>query len=132
MTDTEDTGEYLIYIGYGAVMRQLQVLELSLWGLLCRKIKPGTSSDQAMDMVAKWDSTTLGQLMRGMKNQQHWPDELPDKLLEAVMIRNYLAHHFLREYFMAAPSRSNVDNAANQLANCRRGSSNWTRNWKLT
>lgn len=116
MTNSEDTGEYLIYIGYGEVMRRLQSLELGLWGLLSRKIKPGTSLDQAMEMVAKWDGTTFGQLMRGMKNQSHWPEGLLDKLLEAVKIRNYLAHHFLREYFMAAPSQENLEDASNQLA----------------
>jgi hypothetical protein len=44
MTNSDDnTGEYLIYVGYGEVMRRLQILELGLWGLLSRKIKPGTS-----------------------------------------------------------------------------------------
>lgn len=112
----DHVGEYLIYIGYGQVMRQLQVLELGLWGLLSRKIKPGTNLGQAMDMVAKWDGTTFGQLMRGAKNQDHWPEGLVDKLLEAVKIRNYLAHHFLREYFMAVPSQQNLDDASTQLA----------------
>ena len=117
MTRSQDnTDEYLVYIGYGEVMRRLQILELGLWGLLSRRIKPGTSLDQAMEMVAKWDGTAFGQLMRGMKNQPHWPDGLLDRLLEAVRIRNYLAHHFLREYFMAAPSRENLENASNQLA----------------
>jgi hypothetical protein len=117
MTNSDDnTGEYLIYVGYGEVMRRLQILELGLWGLLSRKIKPGTSLGQAMEMVAKWDGTTFGQLMRGMKNQSHWPEGMLDKLLEAVKIRNYLAHHFLREYFMAAPSQENLENASNQLA----------------
>jgi hypothetical protein len=117
MTTSEDsTDEYLIYIGYGEVMRRLQILELGLWGLLSRKIKPGTSLDQAMEMVAKWDGTTFGKLMRGMKNQSHWPEGLLDKLLEAVKIRNYLAHHFLREYFMATLSRENLENASDQLA----------------
>ena len=69
-----------------------------------------------MGMVAKWDGTTLGQLLRGMKNQPHWPDGLREKLLEAVEIRNYLAHHFLREYFMAAPSQENFQDASDQLA----------------
>jgi hypothetical protein len=117
MAEADDsTGEYLIYIGYGEVMRRLQILELGLWGLLSRKIKPGTSLSQAMDMVAKWNGTTLGQHMRGMKNQPHWPEELVGKLLEAVRIRNYLAYHFLREYFMAVPSRGNLDDASAQLA----------------
>ena len=74
MTNADDgVSEYLIYIGYGEVMRRFQTLELGLWGLLTRKIKPGTNLGQAMEMVARWDGTTFGQLMRGMKNQEHWP-----------------------------------------------------------
>jgi hypothetical protein len=40
MADSEDTDEYLIYIGCGEVMRRLQVLELGLLGL-------GVPQDQA-------------------------------------------------------------------------------------
>jgi hypothetical protein len=118
MTQPKDSvdNEYLIYIGYGEVMRSFQTLELSLWVLLTRRIKPGTSLDQAIQMVAKWDSTTFGQLMRGMRTQEHWPEGLVTKLLEAVEIRNYLAHHFLREYFMAVPSRENRNDASAKLA----------------
>lgn len=54
--------------------------------------------------------------MRGIKTQSHWPEGLVDKLLEAVEIRNYLAHHFLREFFMAAPSQENFEDASSQLA----------------
>ena len=41
---------------------------------------------------------------------------IADKLLEAVEIRNYLAHHFLREFFMAVPSEENLHDASSQLA----------------
>lgn len=112
----EGVNDYLIYIGYGEVMRRFQTLELGLWGLLTRKIKPGTNLHQAIALVARWDGTTFGQLMRGMKNQEHWPEGLVDKLLEAVDIRNYLAHHFLREFFMAVPSQENLHDASSQLA----------------
>lgn len=118
MPEREDEvgDEYLIYIGYAEVMRLFQTLELGLWVLLTRKIKPGTSMEQAVQMVTKWDGTTFGQLMRGMRTQEHWPEGLVDKLLEAVEIRNYLAHHFLREYFMAVPSEENRHDASTKLA----------------
>ncbi len=118
MTQPEDQvrDEYLIHIGYGEVMRRFQTLELSLWVLLTRRIRPGTSMEQSVQMVAKWDGTTFGQLMRGMKTQEHWPEGLVDKLLEAVEIRNYLAHHFLREYFMAVPSQENRHDTSTKLA----------------
>jgi hypothetical protein len=64
MTQPEDqVGDgYLIYIGYGEVMRRFQTLEMSLWVLLTRRIRPGTSMEQAVQMVARWDGTTFGQL----------------------------------------------------------------------
>ena len=55
--------------------------------------------------------------MRGLKSQAHWPDGLIESLQEAVDTRNYLAHHFLREYFMVTPSKEIRDRAAEQLAN---------------
>ena len=67
-------------------------------------------------MVAKWDGTTFGALDAELGPGLHWPEDLLDKLLEAVKIRNYLAHHFLREYFMAVPSQENLEDASNQLA----------------
>jgi hypothetical protein len=66
--------------------------------------------------VEKWNGTTLGELMRGMRNQPHWPAGLVDKLLKAVDFRNYLAHHFLREHFVVTPSAANREKAAQKLA----------------
>ena len=50
------------------------------------------------------------------RSQDHWPDGLVDKLLEAVDVRNYLAHHYLREYFVVVPAAANRDRAAQELA----------------
>jgi hypothetical protein len=47
----------IIYVGLGAVMHQSNEIE-------------------------KWDATTLGQLMRGMRNQTHWLEGLVDRLSE--------------------------------------------------
>jgi hypothetical protein len=68
-----------------------------------------------MTTVEKWDAIILGELMRGMRTQSHWPDGLVGKLLKAVEIRNYLAHHYLREYFVVAPSKSSRERAAQEL-----------------
>jgi hypothetical protein len=38
------------------------------------------------------------------------------ELLRAVETRNYLAHHFLREFLMAVPSQKNLHDASSQLA----------------
>jgi hypothetical protein len=108
--------QFIIYGGYGAVMHRLQVLELSLWIIQTRGIKRGVQPSQARAKVEKWNATTLGELMRGMRTQSHWPDGMVDSLLQAVEIRNYLAHHFLREYFIVAPPEANRKRAAEELA----------------
>jgi hypothetical protein len=60
-------------------MHQMQVLELTLWGLLATKIKPGATDDQVLAKLEKWNSTTLGQLLRGLKTQPHWPPTLVEQ-----------------------------------------------------
>ncbi|MGI8515138.1 MAG: hypothetical protein ACR2NT_08330 [Acidimicrobiia bacterium] len=114
--DETSVDQFIIYGGYGEVMHLLQVLELSLWMIQTRSIKSRTPIDQAMAKVEKWDATTLGDLMRGMRTQSHWPDGLVDRLLKAVKVRNYLAHHYLREYFIVTPSEANRERAAQELA----------------
>ncbi len=113
---SESVDQFIIYAGYGEVMHGLQVLELSLWAIQARGIKANTSLDQAMVKVGKWNGTTLGEMMRGMRNQSHWPKGLVDRLVAAVDARNYLAHHFLREYFLVTPSVANREKAVEQLA----------------
>lgn len=108
--------QFIIYAGYGEVMHRFQVFELTLWIFFTRSIKPGTSLEQAMDRVWKWNGTTLGSLVRGLKSQDHWPDGLVDSLEAAVQTRNYLAHHFLREYFAVTPSEENKTRATKELA----------------
>jgi hypothetical protein len=70
-----------------------------------------------MDKVKKWDATTLGKLVRGMKNQPDWPPGVVEELLGAVETRNYLANHFLREYFVVRPSEEAREEAAETLGN---------------
>jgi hypothetical protein len=112
----EHVDQFIVYGGYGNVMHQLQGLELTLWGFLTTAIKPGTSLDQGMKKVEKWNGTTIGNLVRGLKNQSHWPAGLVEQLEMAVEIRNYLAHHFLREYFAVAPSQTARQEASQWLA----------------
>lgn len=112
----EDVGQATIYVGYGAVMHQFQMLELDLWGFLTKGIKSGASFDQAMAKVEKWNATTFGSLWRGMRTQPHWPADLKDKLERAVEVRNYLSHHFLREYFVVERSADSQERAAQALA----------------
>jgi len=86
----ESVDQFIIYAGYGEVMHRLQVLEMSLWMIQSRGIKSQTRLDQAITKVEKWNATTLGELMRGMRRQGHWPDGMVDKLLKAVDIRTSL------------------------------------------
>lgn len=112
----EVVDQSVIYRAYGDVMHKFQVFELALWQLQSRGIRPGTTLDQAMQKVEAWNRTTFGQFMRGMRNQSDWPDGLVERLLTAVDSRNYLAHHFLREYFMVEPTEENRDRALQDLA----------------
>jgi hypothetical protein len=114
---TENVDQFVVYGAFGQIMHKFQVFELVLWGFLTRRIRPGTTLDQAMERVIRWDSTTFGQLWRGMRNQDHWPDGIVEEVNGAVDARNYLAHHFLREYFLAEPSSGNRNDALTHLAN---------------
>ena len=95
--------QFIVYAGYGEVMHRFQTFELLLWQFLVRGIKRGSSLAQGVgqgpDKIIKWDNTTAGAIVRGLKSQAHWPDGMIDSLQEAVETRNYLADHFLREYF---------------------------------
>jgi hypothetical protein len=112
----ERVDQFIVYGAYGEVMHQFQVFEMTMWGSLTRGIKPGMSESQAFDRITKWDGTTLGQLVRGLKTQDHWPDGMTESLEQAVEARNYLAHHFLREYFAVTPSERVKQQATEQLA----------------
>jgi hypothetical protein len=69
-----------------------------------------------MDKVWKWDGTTFGKLVRGLRSQDHWPEGMIEPLEEAVQTRNYLAHHFLRSYFMVTASEKIKEQATSRLA----------------
>ena len=113
MSDGE--GQALIYVAYADLMRRLQVMELSLWQIKALHMKRGIQSHQAFEQIVMLDGTTFGKLVRGMKTQDHWPDGLVNELEGAVELRNYLAHHFLREFFLASPSREHTDTAMESM-----------------
>ena len=115
----DEFDQSVIYLAYGDVMHQFQVFELTLWQFLSRGIKPGMTLDQSIAKVEAWNGTTLGALVRGLKGQDHWPEGIADDLEAAVQARNYLAHHFLREYFIVVPSRETQDRALRELAELR-------------
>ena len=113
--DPEGFQRYVIFGMYGELMLKFQLLEMTLWSFLSRSIKENTTLDQAMLKVEKWDRTTLGSIFRGLKNQDHWPADLVEELSGAVETRNYFAHHFLREFFLAAPLPENFHRGAEKL-----------------
>lgn len=113
--DDEPLTAGIIYVGYGEVMHKLQVIELNLWQIQALRMKAGTNDAQAFAKVQKWDATTFGALYRGMKQQDHWPERLIWKVGQAVELRNYLAHHLLREFFLTAESQANYERGANRL-----------------
>jgi hypothetical protein len=111
-----DVGEAVIYIGYGDLMRKLQLMEWNLWEIQARRMKPKIRAEDAFAKLEKLDATTFGSLVRGMQTQDHWPAGIVDELLAAVDLRNHLAHHFLREFFLAEQSEENYTRGADQLA----------------
>lgn len=113
--DTEGDATALIYVGYAALMRDLRLMELHLWAIQALSIKANSTDAQAFAKVEKWDGTTFGALVRGMKNQGHWPAGMTDDLEQAVALRNHLAHNFLREFFLAEPSGANFERGTQQL-----------------
>lgn len=115
--EDENVDQFLVYAAYGEVMHQFQILELTLWGFKASSIKPGTNLEQGIQKVGKWDGTTLGNLIRGLKSQPHWPTDINEELEGALQTRNYLAHHFLREYALVKPNKTATEEAAQQLAN---------------
>jgi hypothetical protein len=119
--DEERVDQFIIYGAYGELMHRFQSFELTLWLLLSRSIKERTKakkgdSKKVDDKVAAWDRLNLGQIIGGVKNENHWPDGMVAELERAADARNYLAHHFLREYFLILPSEGNKMRALEQLA----------------
>jgi hypothetical protein len=112
----EELGQSVIYVGFGAAMHQFQVIELTLWQFLTRTISDRPTADRAMEQVENWDATTFGRLVRGLREQPHWPTGLLDDLEHAVATRNYLTHHFLRELFAGPPSAEALGQATQSLA----------------
>lgn len=66
--DNGAVGEALIYIGYGELMRRLQVLEMTLWQAQSLRFKRGVSAEQAMQKLQGWDGATFGKMWGGMKS----------------------------------------------------------------
>ncbi|WP_433020566.1 hypothetical protein [Kribbella sp. CA-294648] len=118
--DGERIDQFIVFAAYGEVMLGFQLMELSLWSLNAINLKPAIQAQQATAKVEKWNGTTFGDLLRGLRTQPHWPPDLLDQLDGALDARNYLAHHFLREHFVLKPSLDTRDRATAQLAEIAR------------
>ena len=112
----EEIEQSVIYVGFGAVMHQFQVIELTLWQFLTRTIDDRPAAEEAMAKVENWDATTFAAMVRGLRTQPHWPSGMLDELERAVATRNFLAHHFLRELFAGTPSEAARAHATQTLA----------------
>jgi hypothetical protein len=109
-------GRQTIYRLYGMVMHQFQLIEMNVWAIKALQFKPGVQLHQGFEKVRMWDAKGLfGQLVKDMATQEHWPPGMPEKLAEAAQVRNYLAHRFLREFFVAKESVENFDRGIYQL-----------------
>lgn len=114
--DDDSMRTAVIYLAYGEIMHALQVLEFDLWTIQSLRMKPGIQHEQALRKVEAWDGSTLGQLWGGMRNQKHWPAGLVEEIDWVLLLRNKLAHKFLREYFLVTPSQEAFDSVTADLA----------------
>ncbi|MEV6907226.1 hypothetical protein [Amycolatopsis sp. NPDC051071] len=112
---SEKVDQFIVYGAYGEIMHKFQIVEMVLWGFLARGLKRDITSDQGLAKVEQWDATTFGKVWRGLRTQDHWPEDVVAEVDQAVKARNYLAHHFLREYFLVAPSETHQEDALTQL-----------------
>lgn len=93
-------------------------MQLSLTQLLMGNFKPHATLNQMLAKLERWNATTLGQQLRGLKSQRlNWPPGLVDDLELAIDTRTYLAHHFFIEYFIILPGQHAQDQALDFLAN---------------
>jgi hypothetical protein len=93
--------EATILAAYGQLMLQLQLLEMNFWVMRTANLTRGMSEAQVLEAIKKWDHTTFGDLVRGLKGQGHFDEDLRWKLDQLVELRNHVAHNFLREFFVA-------------------------------
>src|SRR4051812_12133520 len=98
----------VVYVGYGQVMHKFQLIEMNLWSVKALHFKAGIQERQAFAKLASWDAKAVfGGLVEELKDQPHWPGDMVDRLRAAAQVRNYLAHRFLREFFLAEESEEN-------------------------
>ena len=117
VTVPDDDVDPLIYLAYGELMHHFQIFDLTLVQLISWVGEPGASFSERLaevdDLISK---ATLGTLIRKVKDRRELPIDVVDELCEILSQRNYLAHHFLREYFIIVPSERVRDQAVDKLA----------------
>lgn len=111
-----DHGMDIVYRLYGQLMHQFQLLEMNLWAIKALRFKDGVQMHQGIVKLESWDAHGLfGQLVNDLAPLPTWPAEMVGRLREAASIRNYLAHRFLREFFVAKDSEEKFDRGITQL-----------------
>ena len=99
-----DVDRSLVYVAYGELMHRIQVFDLTVVQLISWLGEPGASFTEKVDEIEELISKTLGRLIHKAKERHEFPDALVDDLDEMLSRRNYVAHHFRREYFMVVTS----------------------------
>ena len=89
-----------VYSTFGAAMHVAQVLEHSIVNAMIAVRMPDGDRYRRTDIDALMDKQfgrALAELIRLLKSQPAFPDNLHKLLTEAVVGRNYLAHRIFRE-----------------------------------
>jgi hypothetical protein len=88
-------------------------MELTLFEILSHGIERKSTLDQGLAKVTGWFGNSLGTIIRNVR--PYLPQVLADELGEALAARNFLAHHFLREWAVITPSTESTDAALADL-----------------
>jgi hypothetical protein len=104
----------------GITVFQAQALDDVLVTLFASLHFPEADTHEAVRSImdAKYRQT-LGKIIRDLSHKIDIPEEIKNELEVALAKRNWVVHHFFREYGLAALSDEAQDEAISRLRECR-------------
>ena len=101
--------EWEVFAEYGWTMLSVQEFEFSLSAAVESKIEDldtnkSTSIDDLFLRIGKLFRLTAGQMKMKLAKESNMPEELLEDVVEAIALRNVLAHEFLRRRLSTWPT----------------------------